>query len=147
MIGLHGIAYTSIAHPMTAEELTAMLEDARRFNAEHGVSGVLLHHAGTFFQYFEGPRTAVREVQARILASPRHHSIHMVLDMPLAIRHFDGWHMGFCEPPENEFQAIANAEWAGAIPLTRATMERSEPLSLVLSYWSRWVADQPGRQD
>lgn len=143
MKGVHGIAYTSEAYPMTTDELTELLEGARRFNAQVDVTGVLFHHSGRFFQYFEGSEDAVRQVHARILASPRHHSLELLLDMPLPERHFGGWHMGFCEPPVNEFQAIANDDWAGAMPLTRTTMRRPEPLALVLSYWSRWIADRP----
>lgn len=140
---MHGIAYTSEAYPMTAEELTELLENARRFNAKVGVTGVLLHHSGQFFQYVEGSEDAVREVYARIRASAQHHSLRILLEMPLTERHFAGWHMGFCEPPVNEFQTIANDDWANAIPLTRTTMQRSEPLALALSYWSRWIADRP----
>lgn len=143
MKNLHGIAYVSEAFPMSTDELTAMLENARRFNARVGVTGVLLHHYGRFFQYFEGNEDAVREVYARIQVSSRHHSLRVLLDTPLPARHFAGWHMGFCEPPVNEFQAIANDDWAGAMPMTRTTMQRAEPLALVLSYWSRWIADRP----
>lgn len=145
MSGLHGIAYTSLAVPMAGAELTALLEQARRFNAHIGVTGVLFHHAGRFFQYFEGGEDAVREVHARILASPKHHSLQVLLDAPQPERLFAGWYMGFCEAPENAFQAIANAEWAHAMPMTRSVMRRSEALSLVLSHWSRWVAERPER--
>ena len=58
MSGLHGIAYTSVAVPMAGTELTALLEQARCFNAHIGVTGVLFHHAGRFFQYFEGEEVA-----------------------------------------------------------------------------------------
>lgn len=140
---LQGIAYTSEAYPMTTEALTELLEGARRFNMQVGVTGVLFHHSGRFFQYFEGIEDAVREVYARITASSRHHSLRLLLDTPLKERHFAGWHMGFCEPPVNAFQAIANDDWAGAMPLTRTTIQRPEPLAIVLSYWSRWIADRP----
>lgn len=145
MSGLHAMAYTSIAYPLRESELTALLEGARRFNGGVDVTGVLFHHAGRFFQYFEGPENAVRLVHGRILRSPTHHSLAVLLDAPIASRQFPSWYMGFCEPPVNEFQTIANAEWAQAMPIMRTTMERSEGLSLVLSYWSRWVADRPAR--
>lgn len=145
MSDLHAMVYTSIAYPMTQSQLAALLDGARRFNAEVGVTGVLLHHVGRFFQYFEGPVHAVREVHGRILRSTRHHSLAFLLDVPIASRQFPAWYMGFCEPPADEFQRIANAEWAQAMPITRTTMERSEGMSLVMSYWSRWVADRPAR--
>ena len=145
MTDLHGIAYTSTAFPMDGKQLTALLERARSFNASVGVTGVLFHHAGRFFQYFEGEEDAVRRVRARIVASPEHHSLQILLDAPQSERLFGGWHMGFCEAPQNTFQSIANADWAQAMPLMRTSLRRSEALSLVLSYWSRWVADQPGQ--
>lgn len=143
MTAAHGIAYISEAYPMTTDDLTMLLEGVRRFNMGVGVTGVLFHHSGRFFQYVEGSEDAVREVYARILASPRHHSLQLLLDTPLPARHFAAWHMGFCEPPVNEFQAIANDDWIGAMPMTRTTMQCPEPVALVLSYWSRWVADRP----
>ena len=143
MSDVHGIAYTSTAFPMPPADLVALLEGARRFNAAVGVTGVLFHHAGRFFQYFEGEEGAVHRVHARIVASPRHHSLQVVLDGPQPERLFPSWYMGFCEPPQDAFQTIANAEWAAAMPLTRTSLRRSEALSLVLSYWSRWVAEQP----
>ncbi len=143
MSGLHGIAYTCMASPLTADALTAVLEAARRFNAKAGITGVLFHHGGRRFEYFEGPETAVRRAYAQIQASPTHRALHLLWDAPLPARHFESWYTGFCEKPENAFQATANDEWIGAMPLTRTSLQRSEPMSLVLSYWSRWVADQP----
>lgn len=143
MPDVHGIAYTSVAFPVAAAELSTLLEGARKFNAVVGVTGVLFHHAGRFFQYFEGEEGAVHRVHDRIVASPRHHSLQVLLDGPQPERLFSSWYMGFCEAPEDAFQAIANAEWAAAMPLTRTSLRRSEALSLVLSYWSRWVAEQP----
>lgn len=143
MTGLHAIVYTSEAYPIERTRLIRMFEAARRFNAQVAVTGVLFHHAGRFFQHIEGPEDAVRRVYARIVVSTLHHSLKVLLDAPLSERHFDSWYMGFCEPPESAFEAIANAEWISAMPVTRTTLARSESLSLVLSYWSRWVADQP----
>ena len=143
MSSLHAIACTSEAYPIERSRLIAVLEALRRFNARMAVTGVLFHHAGRFFQYFEGPEDAVRRVHARMLNSPLHHSLRTLLDMPLPMRHFESWHMGFCEPAQNPFESAANAQWLSAMPLTRTSLARSESLSLVLSYWSRWVADQP----
>ncbi|MFZ5638520.1 MAG: BLUF domain-containing protein [Pseudomonadota bacterium] len=142
---IHGIAYTSVAYPISDSELTALLERARDFNARVGVTGVLFHHAGRFFQYFEGDEEAVRRVRDRIIVSTRHHSLHFLYDDLQSERVFPSWYMGFCEPPANVFQAVANAEWSRAMPITRTSLRRSEALSLVLSYWSRWVADRPDK--
>lgn len=144
MSALHAIAYTSRAfRPLTTQALDDLLESARGFNAHVGVTGVLFHHAGQFFQYIEGEASAVAAVYARIVQSTRHHDLRVLFDTPVGTRLFESWYMGFCEPPQNALQSIANADWIDAMPLTRSTLEKSEAMSIVLSYWSRWVADRP----
>jgi Sensors of blue-light using FAD len=144
MTGLHAIAYTSRPYrALTVDELGELLESARSSNERMGVTGVLFHHLGQFFHYIEGEASAVASVYASIVQSTRHHDLRVLFDAPVATRQFESWYMGFCEPPENALQAIATADWINAMPLTRSTLEKSEAMSIVLSYWSRWVADRP----
>ncbi len=143
MTQLHGIVYLSTGFPMSTSELHAMLVRARDFNREVGVSGVLFHHAGRFFQYFEGPEDAVARVRDRILRSPMHHSIRILMDAPIEERAFSDWYMGFCEPAADEFEAVATAQWVDAMPITRTQLRRAEGLALAMSYWSRWIAERP----
>jgi hypothetical protein len=143
MTNLHGIAYLSAGFPMSRDELHAMLVRARDFNREVGVSGVLFHHDGRFFQYFEGPEDAVARVRDRILRSVLHHSIQILMDAPIEARAFSDWYMGFCEPAADEFEAMATAQWVDAMPITRTQLRRAEGLALAMSYWSRWIAERP----
>ena len=71
---LTALAYTSTAtaNLRTAGAMDELLLKARAFNSQVGVTGVLLHNDGTFFQYTEGPTQAVEEVYRRILKSPGH---------------------------------------------------------------------------
>jgi hypothetical protein len=141
--GLHGIVYLSTGFPMSTDELHAMLTRARAFNRKVGVTGVLFHHVGHFFQYFEGPEEAVQRVRDRIVRSPLHHSIRILMDAPIDERAFSDWYMAFCEPAADEFEAVATAQWVDAMPLTRTQLRRAEGLALAMSYWSRWVAERP----
>lgn len=143
MTSLHGIAYLSTGFPMSRGDLHAMLKAARAFNRQVDVSGVLFHHHGRFFQYFEGAEEAVQKVRDRILRSPLHHSIRILMDAPIDERAFSDWYMGFCEPAADEFEAIATTQWIDAMPITRTQLRRAEGLVLALSYWSRWVAERP----
>ncbi len=142
MTNLHGIVYLSSGFPISTSDLHAMLVRARDFNREVGVSGVLFHHDGRFFQYFEGPEDAVARVRDRILRSPLHHSIRILMDGPIEERAFSDWYMGFCEPPADEFEAVATAQWIDAMPITRTQLRRAEGLALAMSYWSRWIAER-----
>lgn len=140
---LHGLAYESRAFRRPdSRQLQRLLEDARSFNLQVGVTGVLLHHGGRFFQYLEGAADSVHAAYARILGSSMHHSIQVLFEGEVPARHFDAWHMGFCEPPQAQYQAIANAEWSAAIPLTRSDMRRDPGIALVVRYWNTWVAER-----
>jgi hypothetical protein len=52
------LAYISRARrALDPHELGDLLDDARRFNAEHGLTGVLLHDHGMFLQLLEVKRS------------------------------------------------------------------------------------------
>jgi hypothetical protein len=71
---LQSIAYVSTATSRlaTPESLDALLCNARDFNRACGVTGVLLHHGGNFFQYLEGPPEGLHRVYGRVRQSRGH---------------------------------------------------------------------------
>lgn len=141
MTDLVAIAYKSqAARDLTADDLERILLSARSFNAASCVSGVLLHHDDSFFQYFEGPTQAIAETYERIRKSTSHKDLVQLADRPISERQFGSWHMGFCETPATTLQALANTTWEESIPMTRTTFERSEGLGLLLYYWNNWKA-------
>ncbi len=135
------VVYVSQAtRPLGTAELDSILQDARRFNAEAGITGVLFHAQGNFFQFLEGSREDLASVMQRIEAARCHANIRILLDAPASRRHFTDWHMAFAETPQSELQVLANAAWDESIPLTRNGIEKPEALALVLSCWSTWGA-------
>ena len=142
MTELRAIAYTSKAsRELPPQDLDRLLLEAQSFNEACNVSGVLLYHAGTFFQFFEGPETGVMAVYARIRQATMHNTIVELLNALANERQFASWHMAFCEAPESELQALETASWEEAIPMTRTTYERSQGLALLLYYWSKWKSE------
>jgi hypothetical protein len=138
----YAIAYKSRAtRELTPRDLDRLLLDARSFNQGAGVTGVLLYHAGSFFQYFEGPGKGVEAVYERIRKATTHTDIVELLKAPCRSRQFESWHIGFCEPPETDLQTLATASWEEAMPITRVGYERSEGLGFLLHYWNKWKAD------
>ncbi|WP_145069291.1 BLUF domain-containing protein [Engelhardtia mirabilis] len=92
------VIYSSAARvPFEAAELTALLARSRRRNGELGVTGMLLHVDGSFFQILEGPRESVRELFERIARDPRHAEVTTIIDEPIAGRAFGDWTMGFAD--------------------------------------------------
>lgn len=95
------LSYTSIAvaaHDIAlqqAHEICARSEDR---NARIGISSVLTVHRGRFAQVLEGPEDAVRTALRRIMDDPRHHSITVLADGPLAERRYGNWSMAYRDP-------------------------------------------------
>lgn len=75
-------------------ELDALLSAWRRDNARRGVTGLLLHHAGSVFQVIEGfPEVVIRLFDA-IQRDPRHTGITKLTEELLCRRGFGDWSLG-----------------------------------------------------
>jgi hypothetical protein len=94
---LEQVIYTSTAtRPQTEDDLAALLDKAREYNEQLGLSGLLIYDDGAFFQILEGEDDALEQLYERIEQDPRHHDMFLLLRRPIAERNFAGWSMGFC---------------------------------------------------
>ncbi|WP_419810221.1 BLUF domain-containing protein [Bacterioplanoides sp.] len=92
----HHIIYLSTATELfKREQLTAMLEQARRNNAKDGITGLLLYKDKSFIQLIEGPEAAVDARFNKIQADRRHYNIRLLDKTEKPHRTFKEWHMGF----------------------------------------------------
>ncbi len=140
MSALCSLAYVSSAtRRLSDAELEALLQGARRFNAAAGVSGALLYHDGSFFQYLEGPHTAIAAAYQRVCASPLHSGIVELLHAPVAHRHFQAWHMGFSQASESLLLTLSQAHWDGARRHSRPL--GNDGVQLLLNFWQRIRSD------
>ncbi|MBD2720730.1 MULTISPECIES: BLUF domain-containing protein [Hymenobacter] len=97
-MALHQLVYQSQALvPFEPRELSALLEQARRYNREHGITGLLLLTPdGRFVQALEGEYDAVRHLyHNRIALDPRHFNCQVLGEAANRKRVFGGWSMGF----------------------------------------------------
>ncbi|GAB3638175.1 hypothetical protein GCM10027422_37650 [Hymenobacter arcticus] len=98
--GCYSIVYSSTAIvDFTEKSLLQLLHRARNFNAQAGITGVLMYGGGRFTQVLEGCPAAVRCLYARIVADPRHGRLEKLADGLIARREFTEWHMSFAPPP------------------------------------------------
>jgi hypothetical protein len=88
------------AYEMDHADLVKLLFDARAFNREHAITGLLLHHGVHFMQLLEGDRDQVRALYRRILSDARHRDVVMEHEGPSSQRLFPEWTMGYAEAPE-----------------------------------------------
>lgn len=77
-----------------ASTLQAILEDSRKNNNKHGVTGVLVGAGDYFIQVLEGGRAQVCETYNAITRDKRHHDVTLLVFEEIAQRNFEGWTMG-----------------------------------------------------
>lgn len=81
---------------MKDDELTQLLQAARSFNSQHGITGLLLYDGyGTFIQVLEGDEIAVKTLYQKIYDDPRHTNINRVGLHYIDQRSFPDWKMGY----------------------------------------------------
>ena len=93
------------AYEMDTSDLMKLLFDARTFNRENGITGLLLYRNGHFMQLLEGEERTVRLLYGWIAADPRHRNPVLEVDAPARERLFPDWKMGYAEAPRIEGRA------------------------------------------
>lgn len=107
MAQLIHLIYCSVAvQPLSADELTGLLSKAREQNARKGITGILLHSDGSFFQVLEGEAEIVDNLFARIMTDERHRQVTLIIREPIKRRLFDDWTMGHAELSDLEADAL-----------------------------------------
>lgn len=80
--------------PTTQQTLDQIQAESNRFNLVNGITGYLFYIDGTFAQYLEGDRRAVRDLYQKIVRDPRHRDATVIAEGTLERRMFTGWAMG-----------------------------------------------------
>jgi hypothetical protein len=76
------------------DQLQELLRQSWAYNAQHGITGLLLYSDGRYVQVLEGPQSAVQALYARIQRDPRHEQVVTVSAGPGPPRQFAEWSMG-----------------------------------------------------
>jgi hypothetical protein len=138
MNSLCAVVYTSTSvRTLSAEETEEMLFDARNFNSDVGVTGALLQHDLTFFQYFEGPQDGVQKVYNRIRKSSTHENIIELFNEPIRQRVFSDWLIGFTQVPDSLILQSEQARWRKEAAIQNSTHIQDSALELLLQFWRK----------
>ena len=91
---LHNLVYCSRATAGVDDaEVQRIIATARRCNAEHGITGMLVFGSGIFFQWLEGPRNNVTSLMS-LLRADRHEKIILLSEVEeVRERLFPDWDM------------------------------------------------------
>lgn len=93
---MHHIIYMSRARKtLTQASLVGLLQQARRANEQHHITGALVYGEGQFMQIIEGEQAAVAALYERIARDPRHEAVFKVADKAIGARSFTEWSMAF----------------------------------------------------
>jgi len=104
---VHQLIYVSAASVQFGEvDLASLLFKARENNRRLGVSGLLIHHSGSFFQVLEGNQAVVETLFERIGRDRRHERVLVLRRGAVASAAFGDWSMGFVAGERPDFQRI-----------------------------------------
>ena len=83
---------TEIDEPLIA----SILEHSRKYNLEHGITGILCTASpgNVFLQLLEGGRVAVNALYGNIVRDPRHLDVTLLDYAEIPERRFASWRMG-----------------------------------------------------
>lgn len=90
------VIYSSAATlAFTEHDLSTLLLRARANNERLGVTGLLLHHHGSFLQVLEGDQNVLDSLFRTISLDKRHNRVVRLLGRVVEERQFGEWKMGF----------------------------------------------------
>ncbi|WP_299437758.1 phosphate-starvation-inducible PsiE family protein [uncultured Rhodospira sp.] len=105
------ITYASTATtPMSTADLRDILTVSRRYNAAHGITGMLLYHEGTFLQVLEGEEPEVEALVDRLSTDSRHTDVTILERKTVTEREYPDWSMGFKKLSSQDLSNIADLE-------------------------------------
>ncbi len=91
------ILYTSRLTASAAARLADTMEDilvvSQRLNGWDDITGFLWSDGFSFAQVIEGPPRPMDQLYTRISADPRHRTLKLHIDTPIAVRGFPRWSM------------------------------------------------------
>lgn len=128
---LHNVVYCSRAVPgLTDHDMEAIISTARRYNAAHGITGLLVFGSGIFFQWLEGPQASVVALMERIHRDARHTTVvELSVNEEVRERVFPTWDMELVKPDDIREvlqDALRDAQAAVNVAALRQLLQRIE---------------------
>jgi hypothetical protein len=134
------IAYVSVAtSPLSADEIAALLTQARANNERDGITGALLYHRDRFIQIVEGEDEIVRAKFDAIATDARHRNVQTMREKRIPERQFPQWTMGFREISDESVKQLDGFEdffaRSGRSRIEHAENEAQQFLEWLGEYW------------
>ncbi|MBP2832453.1 BLUF domain-containing protein [Aquimarina sp. U1-2] len=92
------LSYRSKANSqLQNSDIEAILDTSRNHNAQHQITGALIHFKGEFFQLLEGNKEVVLQLFKKIRADKRHYDVKLVYTGLKPSRIFNDWSMAYLD--------------------------------------------------
>lgn len=95
LVRLTYVSTTTSTPGTVREELTCILAEARQFNFNHRIHGVLLYGNNTFYQCIEGQKTAIDQLYKMLLKDTRHKQVKQLSYDDISAGRFEAWQMKY----------------------------------------------------
>ncbi|WP_090556040.1 BLUF domain-containing protein [Pedobacter hartonius] len=145
------------AHLMLNEELLLILEQSRKWNSDHGITGMLIYIeglfvalaerqlsaelSGRFMQVLEGSKLEVERIFNFIQTDPRHNDLIILDKGELSARNFESWTMGFKSFTIDEYENTPGYfNLDDSFLQEQAGQDSNIPLYFLKSYYQRGKA-------
>lgn len=103
----HCIIYFSTSSWLyNPEDIKDLLQQSRSWNAQVGITGVLLYMHGHIIQVLEGDKATVDALFERIKNDTRHKQVICVLNKSIEGRLFSQWSMGYETLTTQQFNEV-----------------------------------------
>lgn len=104
------IVYSSeTPNPLEADEVRALLDHARKKNAEWNVTGLLCYDHQRFLQIIEGETDVILDLFHAIQNDPRHTNIRILHEGDIEERAFSDWKMAYEPIPSGLLPTLTRA--------------------------------------
>jgi hypothetical protein len=103
---IHIVYMSRAVRPLTDQDLQDLLNQCRRDNARHEVTGVLFYSHGNIAQLIEGDPEILESLFEKISRDGRHSHVTKLIDKPIAERSFSEWSMAFHPLEGTGFEAL-----------------------------------------
>jgi Sensors of blue-light using FAD len=100
------IYVSSACQPLTADEISELLDVSITNNALRNITGFLIYAEGEFIQILEGKKLDVEFIFDKISNDKRHHGIKVLVRENIKRRSFETWSMGFKALQQHELKPI-----------------------------------------
>lgn len=152
------IYVSKAANLMSGEELRLILEQSRKWNMDHAITGMLIYVEGSFvssdsrrlstgtqgrfMQVLEGTELEVRKIFNFINSDARHSDLVILNEGAVPERNFEGWTMGFASMRKDAYENVRDYIDLDNSFLKGAALQHSNiPLQFLTSFYQRSKSD------